>query len=212
LTLLLHDQLKSALTRPVLEDRLIVEPLLDDEQVGAGTIDLRLGTEFLEVRRWAETGIDPLRLASEEASNLAQAVESVFVPLGEKFILHHGQFVLGASLEFIRLPWDISGQVLGRSSWGRLGLTVTTAVVVQPGFTGVLTLELSNNGSVPVYLYPGLRVAQLQLWAGEKPRERPESERSMYAVPLGPESVRLAWKTDEVERITRIGTRLSGSP
>jgi len=212
LTLLLHDQLKSALTRPVLEDRLIVEPLLDDEQVGAGTIDIRLGTEFLEVRRWAETGIDPLTLASEEASHLAQAVEGVFVPLGEQFILHHGQFVLGASLEFIRLPWDISGQVLGRSSWGRLGLTVTTAVVVQPGFTGVLTLELSNNGSVPVHLYPGLRVAQLQLWAGETRSERPESERSMYAVPLGPESVRLAWKNDEVERITRIGTRLSGSP
>lgn len=215
MTLLLRDQLSKAMKREVLDERLIVVPLLDDDQVGAGTIDLRLGTEFIEIRRWTETGIDPLNLDPQSQSRLvqsAQTADRAFVSLGAKFVLHPGQFVLGATLEFIRLPLDISGQVVGRSSWGRLGLMVATAVVVQPGFAGVLTLELVNAGSVPIHLYPGLRVAQLQLWMAESATGLPETDRPKYAVPLGPESVHLAWKSDEVDRIKAIGNRLAGGP
>jgi|SRR5665213_2286296 len=210
MSLLLRDQLLAAMSRPEAGTRLIVAPLLDAEQVGGGTIDLRLGTEFIESRRWTEAGIDPLELSGEDVSRSARSEEGVFVSLGAEFVLHPGQFVLGATLEFVRLPSDISGQVVGRSSWGRLGLIVATAVVVQPGFAGVLTLELVNTGNVPIHLYPGLRVAQLQLWKADAPTTLPISDRVKYAVPLGPESVHLAWDSSEVGRIKTIGGQLEG--
>ncbi len=195
--------------RDALSDRLMVTPLLDDDQIGAASIDLRLGTEFVEVRRREATAIDPLEQKGHES--VTQLEDTVFVTLGERFILHPRQFVLGATLEFIRLPLDMAGHVLGRSSWGRLGLVVATAVVVQPGFAGVLTLELANEGSVPIHLYPGFRVAQLQLWTADSPCELVgDTTRSRYEVPLGPESVHIAWKPAEVARIRKIGEHLSG--
>jgi dCTP deaminase len=209
MAILLREHLADAMRRPVLQERLIVIPLLDAEQVSFGSIDLRLGTEFLEVQRRREAALNPL---DETASQLAAVNhESVFVPLGEHVVLHPGQFILGATLEFLRLPADIAGQVVGRSSWGRVGLVVATAVAVQPGFTGSLTLELVNTGSVPIFLYPGLRVAQLQLWAAAGPTELEYGAAGgKYRAPLGPQSNRLAWEHDELAKLKRIGKRMSG--
>lgn len=210
---MLREALHAAMARQSIEGRLIVTPLLDgDQQVGPGTIDLRLGTEFIEVLRRTEAVIDPLAAEAVETPEQV-GEESAYVPLGEHFVLHPGQFVLGSTLEFIRLPPDIVGQVLSRSSWGRLGLIVATAVVVQPGFAGMLTLELVNAGSVPIRLYPGLRVAQLQLWKADKGTAIPydAAAGSKYQAPLGPESNRLAWETEERDRIRAIGKRLAGS-
>jgi dCTP deaminase len=133
------------------------------------------------------------------------------VPLGEHLVLHPGQFLLGSTLEFIRLPRRLGAQVLSRSSWGRLGLLVATAVIVQPGFAGSLTLELVNTGSVPIRLRPGLRVAQLQVWAADSETAAPYSTGSeKYRAPLGPESNKLAWEADELTRLQAIGRRLLG--
>jgi dCTP deaminase len=220
MSLLLQDELLEAMNRDRPEERLVVCPLLESKQVGVGTVDLRLGTQFIEAQRWTEAGIDPLMLKSRRSARTQTNTrpvpdgndeQIVFIPLGESFVLHPGQFVLGATLEFIRLPRDISGQVVGRSSWGRLGLIVATAVVVQPCFTGVLTLELVNTGNVPVHLYPGLRVAQLQLWKATRPAPSPRRRRPHYAVPLGPESVHVAWQAGEVTKIRSLGKSLSGS-
>lgn len=180
--------------------RLLITPLLDPEkQIGPGSIDLRLGTEFLETPRQNNASIDPF-LTEDPRIRPGNDIRT-YVPLGDRYVLHPGQFALGATLEFVVLPDDITGQVLSRSSWGRLGLLVATAVAVQPGFRGSLTLELVNAGTVPIVLRPGLRIAQLQLWSSKNMAVNPYSKSgNKYQAPLGPESNRLAWEDDEIGR------------
>lgn len=81
--------------------------------------------------------------------------------MGDYFVLHPRQFVLGETLEWIHLPADLAAFVTSRSSWGRDGLIIATATGVHPGYSGILTLELTNLGEIPLRLYPGLSVAQL---------------------------------------------------
>jgi dCTP deaminase len=78
-------------------------------------------------------------------------------------VLHPGKFVLGITLEWLRLPGDLAGYVTGKSSLGRRGLIIETAAGVQPGFAGCLTLELANVGEIPVKLVPGMKICQLFL-------------------------------------------------
>ncbi|MFE6734595.1 dCTP deaminase [Microbacterium sp. NPDC057650] len=187
--------------------QLIITPLLDPEkQVGPGSIDLRLGTEFLETPRQNSASIDPFAEKDPRARPVADL--RTYVPLGDQYVLHPGQFALGATLEFVVLPDDVIGQVLSRSSWGRLGLLVATAVAVQPGFRGSLTLELVNAGMVPIVLRPGLRIAQLQLWRTAQSAGAPYSTNGKYRAPLGPESNRLAWEHEERERLITITNKM----
>jgi dCTP deaminase len=84
----------------------------------------------------------------------------------EAFILHPGEFVLAATLEYFKLPTDLAGRLEGRSTWGRLGLQIhSTAGFVDPGFEGILTFELQNMGKAPLCLFPGVRIAQLCLFS-----------------------------------------------
>lgn len=188
--------------------RLLITPLLDPaKQIGPGSIDLRLGTEFLETPRQNNASIDPFATIGPRVRPGGDV--RTYVPLGDQYVLHPGQFALGATLEFVVLPDDVTGQVLSRSSWGRLGLLVATAVAVQPGFRGSLTLELVNAGTVPIVLRPGLRIAQLQLWRSQSPAVQPYSKGgNKYQAPLGPESNRLAWEDDERKRLIAISNRM----
>jgi dCTP deaminase len=182
--------------------RLTITPILNrDRQVGAASVDLRLGSEFLETPRQSTPYLDPFKTEADES---AEAIEDrrSYVPLGNTYVLHPGQFVLGATLEFLVLPGDISGQVLSRSSWGRVGLLVATAVAVHPGFRGVLTLELVNAGSLPIVLRPGLRVAQLQLWSSARPTSK--LYQGKYDAPLGPQSNRLVAESKEREILNEV--------
>lgn len=208
--MLLHrEDLLAAMAEDDLDKRLVVTPLLDaDKQVGAGSIDLRLGSGFIEVRRREAHVIDPFAVAPPSESLMEERYE---VPIGESFFLHPGQFLLGATFEFVRLPPSFGGQVLGRSSWGRLGLIVATAVTVQPGYGGCLTLEIQNLGSVPIRLFPGLRVAQLMLWRAESATSSPYEGDAKYRAPLGPESSRIGWESTEVDRLKAIGQGLQGA-
>lgn len=209
MTLLQKEALIDALHADDVTKRLVVTPLLDpDKQINAGSIDLRLGSGFIEVRRREAEIVDPF---SGGAPGMGSIEERYEVPIGESLILHPGQFLLGATFEFIGLPSNMAGQVLGRSSWGRFGLVVATAVTVQPGFVGCLTLELQNLGSVPVRLFPGLRIAQLVVWLTVGATEAPyASDAPKYHAPLGPESSRIGWETDEVERLRSVGASLQG--
>lgn len=143
-------------------ERLVVTPILDQNtQISdsSAAIDIRLGTKFIVPKKanvaYIDIG-DPTFL-----EKFAQSVETVYVPYGEALTLHPGHFVLGNSLEYFRFPPNLSGYVVSRSSWGRLGLVVATAIGIHPGFFGVLSLELSNSGEVPISLYPGLAIAQV---------------------------------------------------
>ncbi len=84
-----------------------------------------------------------------------------YVPFGREYVLHPGHFVLGATLEWIRLPRNLAGYVVGKSSWGRRGLVIATATGIHPGFTGCLTLELSNLGQIPIRIGPGWQICQI---------------------------------------------------
>src|SRR5206468_9111741 len=123
-------------------------------------IDLRLGTSFLELRQTESAALDPGRPlpSARDGMDLYAQME---VPFGDSLLLHPGDLLLGATLEYLRLPAHMGAYVIGRSSWGRLGLIVAAAIMVQPGFAGCLTLELANEGENPIHLYPGARVAQL---------------------------------------------------
>ncbi|MCF2142080.1 MAG: dCTP deaminase [Candidatus Heimdallarchaeota archaeon] len=140
--------------------KLYITPLIDlKRQIGESSIDLRLGTEFILFKKANFSIIDPVQ--TELSDHIGEYQEKVHVKLGEKLILHPGQFVLGSSLEYVSLPNDLLAYVTGRSTWGRLGLVIATATAIHPGFTGVITLELANLGEVPIALYPGVRIAQL---------------------------------------------------
>jgi dCTP deaminase len=206
--LLRKEDLESAMapTTPM-TTRLVVTPLLDpDVQIGPASIDLRLGSDFLLTRRVEGAGIDPA-IANLQAIEDTQ--EHTTVPLGKPFWLHPQQFALGATLEFIRMPAHLGAYVVGRSSWGRIGLIVATAIMVQPGYHGSLTLELVNEGEGPIALYPGLRVAQLTVHQLAGVTRYPYEAHAKYVSPIGPESPKLAWDVDEVDRMNRLRERLS---
>ena len=137
--------------------RLIVTPLLHGKQVGDASIDVRLGNQFILFKMHNLETFGP----DGKNSNPRLGQERQVFQYGEHFILHPGMLALGATLEYLSMPCDLECQVEGRSSWARVGLQVATASSVEPGFKGCVTLELSNVGTLPLKLYPGLRIAQL---------------------------------------------------
>jgi dCTP deaminase len=160
--------LKSDIVADLLErhepqgDPLVITPRPDLEELrgsGAGSVDLRLGSWFLMLRHSRASVLDINEELSGKLSSEA-LTKSHFVPFGEKFILHPRSFVLGSTLEWLRMPNNFAGYVTSRSSWGRRGLIIATATGVHPGFSGCLTLELFNVGQIPIALYPGMAVCQ----------------------------------------------------
>jgi dCTP deaminase len=144
--------------------RLVISPLLDvQKQIKAGTasIDIRLGQRFHVPLRAKLSQLDVM--SPTHQTDLLRYKDDTFVPIGDYFVLHPGQFVLGETLEWVHLPTDLVAFVVGKSTWGRDGLIIATAIGVHPNFSGILTLEISNVGEIPIYLYPGLAVAQLFL-------------------------------------------------
>jgi len=169
-----------------IKKRLCITPLLDEDQIGDASVDLRLGNEFIIIRQSNLLSVDP-SLGSELGKDIGKYQERIRVCFGERFFLHPNQFILGSSLEYISLPADFTAQVEGRSSWGRLGLIIATATPVAPGFKGVVTLELINAGQAPIVLYPGLVIAQLVI----SDTTDEVSYEGRYHVPTGPEFSRI---------------------
>lgn len=208
MSLLRKEDLQAAMDPATpMAERLVVTPMLDpDVQIGPATIDLRLSSDFLLTRRAQGSGIDP---ANDDRRAVEHTQERVTVPLGEAFWLHPQQFTLGATLEFIRMPPHLGAYVVGRSSWGRIGLIVATAIMVQPGYHGALTLELVNEGETPIALYPGLRVAQLAVHELTDKTDFPYEAKAKYVSPIGPEATKLAWDAQEVEKMKQLHRSLS---
>src|SRR5690606_9774028 len=159
--------IRDKLYHPDASERLVVTPLLEpDKQVAKSAIDVRLGSEFVVLRQTKLSGLmvdvmDTGNPAGAISAAVEEMVDRTYVPMGSVFVLHPGQFVLAATLEYVSVPRSLMAYVVGRSSWGRLGLNIATATMVAPGFKGAITFEMVNLGTVPIGLYPGTRIAQL---------------------------------------------------
>ena len=156
-----HD-LKAALA----SGRMALTPY-DEAMVQPSSIDVRLDRFFRVFANHRYTHIDP----AEQQDDLTELVE---VADDEAFLLHPGEFVLGSTLELITLGDDLASRLEGKSSLGRLGLlTHSTAGFIDPGFSGHVTLELSNVANLPIKLYPGMRIGQICVLPLSSPSEHP---------------------------------------
>jgi dCTP deaminase len=146
--------------------RLVLDPW-DPAMLQPSSIDVRLDRFFRVFQNSRYTHIDP----AQQQDELTSAVE----PDGDDpFVLHPGEFVLGSTFESVSLPDDLAGRLEGKSSLGRLGLlTHSTAGFIDPGFTGHITLELSNVANLPITLWPGMKIGQLCLFRLTSPAEHP---------------------------------------
>ncbi|RDI46703.1 dCTP deaminase [Nocardia mexicana] len=146
--------------------RLALEPF-DEKLVQPSSIDVRLDRMFRVFNNTRYTHIDPAQ-RQDELTSLVEPGD------GEPFVLHPGEFVLGSTLELCTLPDDLAGRLEGKSSLGRLGLlTHSTAGFIDPGFSGHITLELSNVANLPITLWPGMKIGQLCLFRLSSPAENP---------------------------------------
>jgi dCTP deaminase len=162
--------------------RIEIDPF-DDGCVQPSSVDLHVDSRFRVFANSRYPYID-VRL---EMPDLTELVE---VESDDPFILHPGEFVLGATLERIRLPDDLVARLEGKSSLGRLGLLIhSTAGYVDPGWDGYLTLELSNVANLPVTIYPGMKIGQISFFRLTSRAEAPygsEGTGSKYQGQRGP--------------------------
>ena len=162
----------------------------EPELVQPSSIDVRLDRLFRVFNNHLYTHIDP----AQRQDDLTTLVE---VEDGEPFVLHPGEFVLASTLEVITLGDQLAGRLEGKSSLGRLGLLIhSTAGFIDPGFSGHVTLELSNVATLPIRLWPGMRVGQLCIFRLSSPAEHPygsEVYGSRYQGQRGPTPSR-AWR------------------
>ncbi len=143
-----------------------IEPF-DAELIQPSSVDVRMDRYFRVFNNSKYTHIDP-KLNQDELTSLVEVED------GDGFVLHPGEFVLASTLEKFTLPAHLAGRLEGKSSLGRLGLlTHSTAGFIDPGFSGYITLELSNVANLPITLWPGMKVGQLALFQMSSPAETP---------------------------------------
>jgi dCTP deaminase len=146
--------------------QLNLEPF-DSELVQPSSIDVRLDRWFRIFNNHLHTHIDP-SIQQDDLTTLLEVAD------GEPFVLHPGEFVLASTLEIVSLGDELAARIEGKSSLGRLGLlTHSTAGFIDPGFSGHVTLELSNVATLPIKLQPGMKIGQLCVFRLSSPAEHP---------------------------------------
>lgn len=158
------------------------------EQVGPASLDFRLGNTFKIYRKSRQTVIDSKAWVDYDH------VETIELADGDKFVLHPGDFVLGVTAEKIKIPYDLVARCEGRSSIGRLGVIIhSTAGFIDPGFSGTITLEMTNINELPVALYVGMRIGQFAFEKidGEVKNTYDKRKGSKYMNQILPEASRI---------------------
>lgn len=146
--------------------RIIIEPY-DPSLVQPSSIDVKIGNLFRVFRNHTAAVIDVKQ-------NQEDLTELITIREGDCFMLHPGEFVLGSTLERIAVPDDLVGRVEGKSSLGRLGLIIhSTAGFIDAGFDGHITLELTNIATLPITLYPGMKIGQVSFMQMTTPADQP---------------------------------------
>jgi dCTP deaminase len=150
--------------------RIVIDPF-DPELVQPSSVDVRVDRRFRVFHNARYPYID-VRQPMEELTELVEPDD------GQPFILHPGEFVLGQTLERVTLPDDVVARLEGKSSLGRLGLLIhSTAGFVDSGFSGNLTLELSNVANLPITIYHGMPIGQVSFMRMDGPVEHPYGSR-----------------------------------
>jgi dCTP deaminase len=166
--------------------RISLDPF-DDVDIQPSSIDLHVDRYFRTFHNHRYAHID----VKDEMSELTELVD---VKPEEPFILHPGEFVLGSTLEYVKLPNDLVARLEGKSSLGRLGLLIhSTAGYVDPGFEGHLTLELSNVANLPITIYPEMKIGQISFFQLTSEAENPYGSKkvgSKYQGQRGPTASR----------------------
>ncbi|MEI7778334.1 MAG: dCTP deaminase [Actinomycetes bacterium] len=150
----------------VTSGRVGIEPF-DPSMIQPSSIDVRIDRYFRVFENHRYPHIDPA-VEQEDLTRLVQPADQ------DPFVLHPGEFVLASTYEVITLPDDVAGRLEGKSSLGRLGLlTHSTAGFIDPGFSGHVTLELSNVATLPIMIWPGMKIGQLCLFRLSSAAEHP---------------------------------------
>ena len=160
-------------------DPLIITPKPNTKEMRdepSASVDLRLGTWFCTEKASRHPLLDVYDQSSRTPTEHS-LTHAHYIPFGRQFVLHPHTFVLAVTLEWIRLPMTVAGMVTGKSSWGRRGLIIETAPGVHPGYSGCLTLEVTNVGEIPIAIKPGTRICQLFLHQLDGPVSSAEGSR-----------------------------------
>lgn len=177
---------------------LVIAPY-EPELMQPASIDVRLDRFFLVFNNHLHAHINP-------AMSQRDLTSPVEVTWGDAFVLHPGEFVLASTLEIVTFGDELAGRLEGKSSLGRLGLlTHSTAGFIDPGFSGSITLELSNAATLPILLWPGMKIGQLCVFRTSSPVEHPygsDAAGSRYQDQRGPTASRSylnfrTWATEE---------------
>ena len=168
--------------------RIVIDPL-DDSLIQPSSIDVRISNLFRVFRNHSRGVID-VKQDLTDLTELIEMPESADGHDTEAFMLHPGEFVLGSTYERIGMPDDLVGRVEGKSSLGRLGLMIhSTAGFIDAGFDGHITLELANVASLPITLYPGMKIGQISFQQMTTAADRPYGSgdlKSKYQGQVGP--------------------------
>lgn len=187
---------QAAIKKRLKKGDLYVSPILDwKDQIGTVSIDLRLGNVAFTARARGVSEVNPEAYRKQEGHHdlmraRKQKLDRYDVPFHSPLLIHPGQLTLVPTLEWVDLPGDLMGYVTARSMWAREGLSIATATLINPGYSGIITLELANLGQIPVRLFPGMRIAQMAFHRVDAPKKvRRASGQFKLAFEPGPGNV-----------------------
>lgn len=176
--------------------KLVIEPLLEKGQIGEISVDLRVGTDYLTLHQGRQAYIDTTQNLIEE-----RPIKSHFTEtrrnIGESFLLHPSQPILFSTLEYLKLPNDVYAVLTLRSSYSRLGLTIST--IIQPGYCGCASVEVVNTGNTPIKILAGARFLQARFIRISKTSEYFKTHRK-YTCQVRP----MASKANEDEDLKKL--------
>ncbi len=166
------------------EKKLTFKPVLIPDQIGPASIDLKLGNIFKVFKQGKYVNLDVRKGIP------AEFMEEIHIPDNAPFVLHPHTFALAATKEYISVPDTLSVQVEGKSTLARMGILVHTAGFIDPGFEGTITLELSNQATLPIIIYPGMYICQINCTVLSSSSENSYSKRkkSLYHKKIGPQN------------------------
>ena len=209
------ERIRELLRLPITDPHsLRVTPLLSpDDQVKDDAVDIRLGSCFLVPRSEKRSTFVPGKTPGQDVAH------RLHLPPGRELILPGKGVVLASTFEYIKMPVNVSAQVLTRSSIGRIFVTTATATLVHPLYRGCLTLEIVNLGNASVELRVLSRIAQLQFSEtgirsiatdeGTQPMAPDDKVTGRYAAAVEPEFSDFAGESSEYARLLAFlpGTR-----